>query len=45
MIKSALQAGDAGCVEALDIPRAEAIVKEIIALEEPGFKNLSRIML
>ncbi len=44
-IKSALQAGDAGCVDALDIPRLEAIVQDIIALEEPSFKNLSRITL
>jgi hypothetical protein len=44
-IKSALQAGDAGCVEALDIPRLGAIVHDIIALEEPSFKNLSRIKL
>jgi hypothetical protein len=44
-IKSALQAGDAGCVDALDVPRLEAIVQDIIALEEPCFKNLSRITL
>ncbi len=45
MIKSALQAGDAGCADALDIPGIEAIVQDIIALEEPSFKNLSRITL
>jgi hypothetical protein len=45
VIKAALQAGDAGCVEALDVMRTEAIVKEIIVLEESSFKSLSRITL
>ncbi len=44
-IKSALQAGDAGCVDALDIPRLGSIVQDVIALEETSFKNLSRITL
>nr|MDO8083293.1 BtrH N-terminal domain-containing protein [Candidatus Sigynarchaeum springense] len=43
VFKDAMQAGGAGCVDAIDIPRAGAIVQDIIALEESSFKNLSRI--
>ncbi|MBN2152416.1 MAG: DUF4872 domain-containing protein [Candidatus Lokiarchaeota archaeon] len=45
LIKSALRAGDAGCVDALDVKRIEDVLRDIIALEEAGFKNLSRITL
>ncbi|NMC07892.1 MAG: DUF4872 domain-containing protein, partial [Candidatus Lokiarchaeota archaeon] len=45
VIKTALQAGEASCVDVLDIMQVEAVVKDIIALEESSFKDLSRIKL